>query len=533
MKARVFPYLFDTEGGCGGAPPWNNLYTAAAAMYRYRAGRAKRGIVGIMSDANRLQRGEIRPDQAFYTKNLNLAMSGDKRWETIRSQLEHEKHESILAGEDFSTNVMENAEQTIPNALLQKSTTIDPEDAFTGVAISYLREKGYIITEYDLVMKVEAEKRLTALWGIVPMREIEDQIELRKSQYRDAYLETLSDLSRKKLTKETRRERDQIEDPMCPETLSIMAYYYKTRVEQALVLNTFIYNERIRVFKHEDVEAYFNRGNKGIKDRFCQSVGSYYRPEHRKTVQISWESEKFDEIETWLRSADLKTLLTRPIPTGIGPDDSRIVRDLSSAMETEGKWYDAFFILLITGDRRLVQSAQRILQHNFPKSKIRVCGLRIRDYLVWCTLTRQRPKFVGKDAIPPYLRRELYNPLTGSGTMVHGPLLRTIVNECKHLWGAKSPRMLLEYDYPNINRALARFKLHPNNHVEEFTGGYLSTGFLESDRKFPTRSIDDVLGLDEFARHKTRAYYGSQMLNHKPLQLYSALSYTNPSAIWD
>jgi len=533
MKARVFPYLFKTEGGCGGSPPWNNMYTAAAAAYRYRAGKAKRGIIGIMSDANRLQRGEIRPEEAFYTKNLNLAMSGDKRWENIRSHLEREKHQSILEGKDFKSSVMENAEETIPAALLKKGTTLNPDDALTGVAISYLREKGYIITEYDLVMKVENEKRLKALWGYVPMREIEDQIELRKSQYRDAYLETLSDLARLKLTKETLRERDFIEDPFHPESLSIMLFYYRTRVEQALNISSFIYNERVRVFKLEDVEAYFNRGSQGIKDRFCQSVGSYYRPEHRKTIQLPWEVRTFDEIETWLRSADLKTLLSRPIPPGVGPDDSRIVRDLNSAMEVEARNHDAFIILIISSDRRLITSAQRILAHNYPNVGVRVCGLRIRDYIIWCTLSQTRPRFIGRGAAPLFLRRKIFNPVRGEGTLIHGPLLTPLIHQAKFFWDAKNPRLLLEYDFPNINRALARFKHHPNGYVEELTGGFLTPGYLASDIGFPTRPIDEVLQLDEFTRAKRRAFYGSDMLRRDNLQLNVALSFASPTGSWD
>lgn len=533
MKARVFPYLFDTEGGCGGSPPWNNMYTASAAMFRYRSGKAKRGIVGIMSDANRLQRGEIRPEEAFFTKNLNLAMSGDRRWEIIRSKLEQDKHDALLAGEPWEPGIMEEAEATIPPELLEKSTTINPDDAYTGVAVSFLREKGYILTEYDLVMKIENEKRLKALWGPVPMRDIEDQIELRKSKYKDAYLETISDLSRKRLNKATSYARDLIEDPFDPGTISIMLFYYRTRVEQALNISSFIYNERIRIFKLDDVESYFNRGNQGIKDRFCQSVGSYYRPEHRRSIQLPWEQRTFSETEKWLRSDDLRTLLSQPIPAGIGPDDSRIVRDLITALEVESRNYDGFVILIITGDRRLINSAQRILQHNFQSVKIRVVGLRIRDYLVWSTLTKQRPVLVGPRAIPMHMRKNIFNPLTGKGTAIHGPLLEVLSDQYKYLWDTPRKRLLVEYDYPNINRALARFKLHRNGFIEEYTGGYLSTGYIESDPKFPIRPVDELNALDEFERYKTRSYYGSIMLKRNNLKLISAISYATIEVLWD
>jgi len=57
MRSKLFPYLFHPEGGYGGSPPWGNLHTAAAAVYRYRRGSAKRGILGIMAESNDLFSG--------------------------------------------------------------------------------------------------------------------------------------------------------------------------------------------------------------------------------------------------------------------------------------------------------------------------------------------------------------------------------------------------------------------------------------------------------------------------------------------
>jgi len=531
MRSNMFPYLFEYEGGCGGAPPWNNVFTAAAAIHRYRNGRAKRGIIGVMSDAGKLQRGEIRPEEAYFTKGLNLALSGDKRWEVIRSKLERDKHDALQSGMEYIPKVSEDAETTIPEELSQLGATIDPSDALTGVAVSFLREKGYILTEMDLVMKVESEKRLRAVWGILPMREIEDQIKLRKSQYRDAYLETISELSKTNLLDGVRFAKSAIEDPFDPQSQGIMISYYKVRVEQALRLNSFMYNDRIRVFKFEDVEAYFNRGVKGIKDRFSQSVGSYYRPEHRKSIQNPRDAEVFDEVEKWLsQNKSLDWLLSQPLPPGIGPDDSRIVRDLNVAMDVEVKSHEGFVILIVTGDKRLVQNAQRILSHNFPQARFRVCGMRVPDFLTWC-LVRPRPWRTGIDGPPPppWLRGRIFNPIEGMKVDVHGPLLRALKQEAVHLWSSRSPKLIIEYDFPNINRGLARFRLNPQGFIEELSGGYLTSEYLATDRSFSVRPIEELLDLSEFARYKRRSYYPSRMVGDRPLQLYSAVSYAMPS----
>jgi len=522
MRSRTFPYLFQTEGGCGGAPPWNNMYTAAAAVHRYRGGKAKRGIIGVMSDANQLQRGEITPHDAFFTKNLNLALSGDKRWEIIRSELEQNESDQIMEGAEPRDSIMGNAETTIPDVLIKKSATVEPQDAYTGIAMSFLREKGYILTELDLVMRVENEKRLRAIWGRVPMLEIENQIELRKEQYRDAYLVTLSDLSKKRIDRKTRSIAESIEDPMDPQSLAIMAYYYKIRVEQSLPLTTFMYNERIRVFKLDDVETYFNRGMKGIKDRFSADVGSYYRPEHRKTIQHPRDADTFNEVEKWLRSDDLDQLLTQPIPAGIGPDDSRIARSLLIGLDNDAGAYDGYVILIVTSDKRAIHSLQLILSHGRPNVRIRVCGLRIPDYLVYCILNKSRLSD-SRGRYPPWLQGNIYDVVKHRLVQVEGPLIEVLFKQSQFLWNCKSPRLVVEYDFPNINRGLKRFKIFPNK-VEEMTGGFLSKGFLDSDLKFPTRTLDSIQSLSEFTCGRRRSYYPSAMLRDKPLELYSPMS---------
>jgi hypothetical protein len=113
--------------------------------------------------------------------------------------------------------------------------------------------------------------------------------------------------------------------------------------------------------------------------------------------------------------------------------------------------------------------------------------------------------------------------------MIHGPLLDVLTEQFRHMWASRRPRLLIEYDFPNINRAFARFRLHKNNFVEELSGGFLTPGFIEPHASFGARSIDDVLHLDEFTRHESRAYYGSAMLGRRPLQLVNPLSYVSPA----
>jgi hypothetical protein len=525
MRSSIFPYLFPSEGGCGGAPPWGNMFTVGACIHRFRKGKAKTGIIGIMSDSNRLQRGEIRPEDAFFTKNLNLAITGDRRWTTIRSQLEKNKHQNVLEGLEYDQELVAVADEAIPQELVDKSATLHPEDVMTGAAIAHLRDMGYIITELDLVMRVENEKRLSALWGRIPMQEVEDQIAVRKQEYQESFHQVLTEISQRQIGLSTRKAVEQIDDPMEASTLSVMEEYYRVRVEQITRLTSFIYNERVRIFKHEDVEAYFNRGMQGIRDRFCVSLKSQYRPELRRMIQLPAEARTLDTIEEWLSSNTLKELLIRPIPPGVGPDDSRIVRDADAELKLHPE-KDGYILLIISSDKRLCNATQTLLSHNYPDKIIRVVGCNIPSYLTWSITPAKFEvrRFLQPGKDPSWLRKKkIWNPVTRKEVPLHGALLAALEGEAKHLWRCRAPALLISYDFPNLNRGMKRFMIRENGTVttlDEYTGGYLSKGYLRADLKFPIRPIEEVQRLPEFDAAKIRSHYPIDRLRDGKLRLF-------------
>nr|WGH50465.1 MAG: RNA dependent RNA polymerase [Moniliophthora roreri-associated narnavirus 1] len=521
LRSKVYPFLFGWEGGCGGAPPWNNMFTAGACMYKFRGGRAKRGILGIMHDSNRLQAGQIRPEQAFFTKNLNLAMSGDKAWLTIRSQLERDKHEHVLEGEDYYPDVVETADRLIPDELVEKSATLYPEDAFTGVAMSYLREKGYILTELDLVERAQNEERLRAIWGRIPMMDIENQIEVRKEEYRESFHQTLTEIADRRILEPVMQAYANLDDPLSPESIGIMATYYRIRIEQALRFNSFIYNERIRIFKYEDVEAYYQRGAAGIRDQFSKSIEARYRPEIRRQPQFPMDDHLLDEIEKWLRSAPLEYLMKQPMPPGIGPDDSRIARDLELRVSTNPD-YDGWLFLIISSDRQLISSAHRLLNHNHGDKVIRVVGLSVQDYL---KVSLARPTNVSAYRVSglrpkPWLQTKIWNPSRRAMEPMPAALSAALAAESKWFWNCKRPKIFIEYDYPNINRGLTRFTQDSESLVvTEFTGGYLSRNYVVANSLFPILGLDKIERLSEFDYRARRAVVPIDLLSRSKIRL--------------
>lgn len=526
MRSSIFPFLFQWEGGCGGAPPFNNVHTAAGMVFRFRSGRAKQGILGIMTDSNRLQKGEIRPAEAFFTKNLNLALSGDKRWLQVRSELERRKDSAEEYGTDWDRTLRDNAERTIPRELVEKGVAIDPEDAYTGVSLSFLREKGYITTELDLVERQEAEFRLKSIWGPIPMQEIEDQIAVRKDEYQSSFHEELTELFKLEPHNKVYEHFRNLGDPFSDEALAEMREYYKIRVQEALRFNSFIYNERVMVFKTSDVDTYYDRGSAGIRDGFAKSVDVLYRPEHARRILLPDERGLHNDIQKWIDSGGLKKLLTEPIPPGIGPDDSRILRDLISFfLIKKGEGCTGGLAIIVTSDVQMVFSAQRILTHELGREfKIRVVGLKTDDYIQWSLTSADtgRPSFDRrKTYVIPHKREsrmnpqeillnkaQLFNLVSKKKQSIDGALRTLLIVQLQHLWNVENPCIRVEYDYPNINRRCLRLQFdNASETVYELSGGFLSKQYVESSWKFPIMEFGDIRDLKEFETGHRRSYY--------------------------
>jgi len=519
-KSKLFPFLFRWEGGCGGPPPWNNLLTAAGAIFRHRRGKATRGILGVMADANNLHCGNIAPKDALFTKNLTLALSGDARWADVRSELERQRMDAVDLGLPYNTKVFESAESTIPTELANLGQFITPEDSLTGVAVSFLRDKGYVTTEMDLVTFIEDRKRLEAIWGRTPMKEIEDQIALRKQEYAEAYLEVISGIGRDvKLEPRVYGLLGEIERPTSSWALATMGQYYTMRIEQTSHFTSFIYNEQIRVFKSEDVENYFSRGVKSLRDGFCESVQSRYRPDQRHTIQLPHEEKLYNEIERWLASDTLQNLLSGEIPAGIGPDDARIARDaLIASRNDRGAGADGLVYLIISSDRRMIHSVQAMVEHENPTSEVRVLGMNVIEFISYCTSNSVQGR-AGRD--PPWLREmRTYNPYSKCEQPVAGPLLGALRREALYLHNRKVVSARTFYDYPNINRNLKRFTYEPDSGlVQEWSGGFLTRARAMVDKSIAILPLPKIAGMVDFMYMHKRTI---APIGNRPARLFSA-----------
>jgi len=499
VKSKLYPFLFPWEGGCGGAPPWNNLFTAAGFIFRYRRGKAARGILGVMSDANQLHTGQIAPKDALFAKGLSLALSGDSRWINIRSELERRRKDAADIGLPYQETIIEVADRTIPPGLSARGHVVNPGDALTGVALSYLRDKGYIVTELDLVTKIEERKRLEAIWGHVPLREIADQIEIRKQEYKDVFLETLTNYVKSMpYDPGVYATWSEMENPFSPSSIVTLLQYYKMRVEQSSHFTSFIFNEQVRCFKQSDVEEFFAKGLETIRDGFCESVGSRYRPDWRRAYQLPADDRAYTEIEQWLASGSLDDLLSGPIPPTIGPDDAGITRDAVLATECDTQaGASGMFILIVSSDKRMIHSVQLILEHQFPRTRFRVVGLNVIEFISY-SVQAVRPVRQDPNAMRWLRDMKVYNPYTQQDHAPMGSLMQALKLEAFHLHACREVGVRVFYDYPNINRNLKRFEVEDNRVVVEYAGGFLTRARMRADKTLPTLELARIRQVEDF-----------------------------------
>lgn len=522
VKSKQFPYLFKWEGGCGGAPPWNNLLTAAGSLFRYRRGRAQRGVLGIMEDSQALLTASRKPQDCWFARNLNLAMCDDRKWAAVTSELERRRAEADSHGAQYVPLETEVADNQLPPELVAKATVIEPEDALTGIAVSHLREKGYLMTEADLVSKNNSHERIMAVWGDRPLKEIEDQISLRKEEYREAYLERLDVLSRQESSLwRVYSKVFSIGHPMEYESLAVMAEYYKMRVEQNSIFSSFLYNDRIRVFKARDVHEFYTRDMKSVRDSFARDVGSRWLPDSARALQLPHERDLHTRISRWMDSGGLTEIIRHGFPPGVGPDDARLVRDMKETLATDrGSKADGVLYLVITDDKKAVQSAQLLLDAEAQSLgiELRLVALSTNDFVRYSLLlppTRPRRRY-GFEWISVPIR----NPYTEREAAPHGPLGDALEKEARHLYRCRQRSFRVFYDYPNINRKLRRFQPDATlGGVREFSGGFLRRSTAQTNA-LAGLETGQISALSDFS-FMEKGYRGP-MNTRTSLKLYSA-----------
>jgi hypothetical protein len=403
----------------------------------------------------------------------------------------------------------------LPEGILSLGFEVTPERFTTGSAIGHLREKGYLMTEVDVKLLQQKVEKERSVFGTKPIEELlleqEESARLFKTQSWKL-LTTLYEGS-PEIRKEIDTRLGSIGDTY--EAFSDLAEgYYRMRGDHNAQFSSFFYTDTIRVFKTKDVSSFFGEWKPRLAEDFAQSE---LMPRFRSLpVETRHERDARDEVEFWLDSGELNEILKRPLPTGIGTDDSRILNEIA---DTPVNKVTGHVSVLITNDSGLVRSAAEILKGR-PWGKTAtaaVCQLRSNDYTAICLqgvreayemhISGQvRPARIHR--VPYYnyiLKKEWVLPetvVTGIRDLIPGNWRRQV--ECR-----------LYYDVPNLERGLERTRYRSDtNTVIVMGGGALNRHTVDSlprGQSWAELPISRIAEWDDFSLSKRRVLHAKNV----------------------
>jgi len=504
--ARSFPYLYKTEGGSGGMPPYGNLATAYSALHYYTRGRSKRAILGVMQESLAILFGRLPPKDSFFLRASHIANAGDREWAHYESAYRHMiDHGHISRAEARDTlRAMQGSE--LAPGLKDLGFEVTPERFTVGSAVGHLREKGYLMTEIDVKLLQQKVEKERSVFGTKPIEDVlleqEESARLFKTQSWKL-LTTLYEGSSKVRSK-IDSLLGSIDDSY--EGFSDIAHeYYRMRGDHNTQFSSFFYTDTIRVFKSKDVEDFFGVRKPKLAEDFAQSE---LIPKYRSLpVETTHERLARDEVESWLNSGHLNEVLKGPLPTGIGTDDSRILAEIAN---TPVNNVTGHVTVILSDDSGLIRSAASILKTR-PWGKLTtavVAQLRGNDYTAIClqgvreayemTLTGlSKPARIHDVPYYNYILKKMWSlpeaVVAGIRDMIPGNWRKAV--ECR-----------LYYDVPNLERRLERTRYRSDtNTVTVLHGGALSRVTVDSlprSRSWAEIPITKISEWDDFSLSK-------------------------------
>jgi len=415
-NARTFPLLYETEGGCGGKPPFNNLGTLKNALHFFRGGKAKEGILNVMAETTAIQQGKLSPQKGVFTQAMHIAQSGTSPEQIYGfftnpgfTSLRAEDKEQLLddlAGRD-----------PLPAELLKVSELLEPDNKLTGAIVSELRSKGHIMTELDVRMAIAGRRKFEALLGNREMEEVLQEIDLEKRKAKSQPWKNIM-------------AHGMPVYPCDRDLESTAAAYYQTRSNRADITG-FSYAGRIRVFKTADVKRILQIDSYGLADEVISALPS--RNEYGEGMKYGRERTKHILLKDTMKK-NLKQIFTQPDP-GVGPDDARIaLRALQIPAEEP--------LFVITDDRRLMEI--------LPSIHRKTHRITVQEYLnSW--RSGRTPVPWGLSVVGPtyWLGRSSHGY-----PKVHVPAMDQYRPKVKDRLKTKAVKAHLCYDFANINRRI-------------------------------------------------------------------------------
>jgi len=456
--AATFPFLYGTDGGCGGKPPWDNIDTAISGLFFHKNGKSRNGILGLMDEIALIYKGKLKPKNSVFAQATHYVQTGNSAVYRL-----HEA-KSLLKGMTKSEQVklldICKGDDPLPESLVEKSVTIEPENRLIGSVISELRKNGLVMTELDVRLKRLSEEKFFSLLGKKNMGQVKLDTDARKKDLKRVGISLLAELSNGK-------ERNLFH----PNIRGIISEYYSSRAHREDV-SSLSYAGIIRVFKTSDVISEFKTQSYGLSDEIITGLESNLQTErflhHTKYVR--------DFQLEWLENNDLVEIVLQELPPGFGPDDARIARKL---LRLEKENTQPFLFCVITEDRAMIYALENIAK---------------------LAIVKRYPR-------EEYFRECLF-PLRTGVPVRHFDGKHTIKSGCvgKFIRHTNVERFIIVYDFPNIERAAESFGQSYKG-MFRYQGGYLKRSTLRNNVGWSETPWSSLSGWKDF-QTDIRSFYG-------------------------
>jgi len=449
-NSRNYCYLSKAEGGCGGAPPYMNLETHISGMHFFNRGKSKRSIIGLMSEAYSVNTGHMKPKDTFYLRASHLAQVGDENWSMFKRAFDDliKQGYSKLDINDLYSALSDR--EPLPEDLKLLGVEFQPDDHLIGVAIAHLRNFGLLYTDMDVRILLEAQKRVTAITGVRPYKEILAEIESEKRKIKSNPLNVLSRISQ---GIGDGKEFIDIDLDTCK---NVSNDYFSLR-SSGEVYTSFAYTDRIRVYRKRDVENYMLRQTRGVRSDILANMENTFRA----NPHIFDRVRKTKEIEEWFYSNPLWEVLNNPLPSGIGPDDSRLALSVEKFLVNQPLEVP-MVIILCTSDKSLFASIATRTYRKYDQNKVHIYQLTANNYLQWCLLACSEQEYSGeseKNYLKNVKLKRFYIPFYNYLRGVEYPMPQQYVRQVSGAFRRHTRfDIKFEWDFPNIERNMTNMK---------------------------------------------------------------------------
>lgn len=527
--SRSFPYLYESEGGCGGLPPWGNIDTMVSGIHAFHKGKASRTIYGLMQEATRIHMGDLQPKDTFFLRSSHIAQLGDAAWEKYdRVYRELRSGKTSAEAADLLSVLAD--KKALPSELLEKAAVVEPTDIVMGTALSHLRSDNFIMTELDVKLQLENRKKIRALGGDIPFREVLLEIEEEKNKIKSNSWKVLGELADYFNASPGLSQLALENIPGMPEDYhqkrALVQNYYTLRTERFTLFSSFSYTDVLRVFKTSDVLDYIQKHGNVLRSELSAQISPHLR--NAVTQDIVSERLRKESVLNWMDSGELTEILSSPLPPGVGPDDGRIlvsIVDTLTELSVGECAKNIPLFLLISGDRQLGRMINTTLRKRFVNKKWLMYQIDQSQYVGLCLRDCQRIAADEEEFERPK-NIKLYNYITDQEMVLPDEIIQSIRRRILQL-GATVYTPNVIYDYPNLERSIepSLYEAQTNT-VTRRSGGFLRA---ETVQNFPALSswgalpLGRLSSLTDFDVSKTTIYplnnlkWGSRVFFNSPL----------------